>query len=195
FLPLLLNFLKPFFCLSLLLVSSVESLAQDSQDYDELVVELSVPDLGTMEIPIAVRDQEAYISVADLFDLLKIKAERTEAGIEGFIIHPDSTYLLSPSQDRIMYKGSIFPSKTGFIETPTALYLRSDLFGNIFGLNTDFSFRSLSVDLETELELPVIKEIKREKMRENLDRVKGVVHADTILPRNYPFFRAGNLDW
>lgn len=161
--------------------------------YNELNVEMTIPDLGLVEIPIAIKAQEAYISVEDLFDLLKIKAERTDEGIKGFIIHPDSTYLISPSQ--IIYKEEVHQPENALIQSPTTLYLRSDLFGEIFGLHTDFSFRSLSVALETDLELPVIKEKKREKMRENLDRVKGIVDPDTIIPTKYPFFRAGTLDW
>ena len=166
---------------------------EDFPEYDELTVEMTVPDLGLVEIPIAIKNQEAYLSVEDLFGILKIKAETTGEGLTGFIIHPESTYLISPSQ--IVYKGETFRYEDALIQSPTTLYLRSDLFGDIFGLHTDFSFRSLSVALETDLELPVIKEKKREKMRENLDRVKGIVEPDTIIPTSYPFFRAGTLDW
>ena len=179
----------------LILAPRVVSAQENFSSYDELVVEMTVPDLGMMEIPIAIKGQEAYISVEDLFGILKIKAERTGAGIEGFIIHPDSTYLISPSQAQIIYQGKAYPAENNLIETPVSLYMKSHLFGSIFGLNTDFSFRTLSVTLNTEHDLPVIKEMKREKMRENLNEVKGIVHPDTIIPKRYPFFRAGSLDW
>ena len=190
------NFLKKAILIVLLSVASAGGYAQENiPEYDELVVELTVPDLGVMEIPIAIKGQEAFISLEDLFELLKIKAERTEAGIEGFIIHPDSTYFISPSHAEVIYQDEVFSAENALIETPASLYLRSDFFGKIFGLNTDFSFRNLSITMKTEHDLPAIKEMKREKMRENLAVVKGIVEPDTILPKTYPFFRAGSLDW
>ena len=81
---------------------------EDYPGYDELSVEMNVPDLGTIEIPIAIKGQDAYIPVKELFDYLKIKNEETEVGIKGFIIHPDSSYTINPSQNRILYKDQEF---------------------------------------------------------------------------------------
>ncbi|HKL36941.1 MAG TPA: hypothetical protein VJ899_11675, partial [Salegentibacter sp.] len=115
-------------------------------EYDELSVEMNVPDLGVIEIPIAIKGQDAYIPVKELFDYLKIKNEETENGIKGFIIHPDSSYVINPSENSILYKDQEFAlGDEQYIKTPLNLYLKSNLFGQIFGLNTDFSFRSLSV--------------------------------------------------
>ena len=155
-----------------------------------------IPNLGVLEIPIAVKGQDAYIPVKNLFDFLKIKNETTNSGIQGFIIHPDSTYQINPIENIISYKGDDFELKdSDYIQSPTTFYLKSDLFGKIFGLNTNFSFRSLSVSLETKKELPVIKEMRLRKMRENLNQVKGIITPDTSIARNYPFFNAGSLDW
>ena len=126
------NFLKKAILIVLLSVASAGGYAQENiPEYDELVVELTVPDLGVMEIPIAIKGQEAFISLEDLFELLKIKAERTEAGIEGFIIHPDSTYFISPSHAEVIYQDEVFSAENALIETPASLYLRSDFFGKI----------------------------------------------------------------
>lgn len=164
--------------------------------YDELAVEMNVPDIGLIEIPIAIKGEDAFIPVRELFEFLKIKNERTDNGISGFIIHPDSTYLINPTAAEITYKNRIHQlEESDFIESPTALYLKSNYFGKIFGLHTNFSFRSLSVKLNTALELPVIKEMRLVKMRENLDRVKGIVQPDTAIAREHPFFKAGMLDW
>ncbi len=165
-------------------------------DYDELSVEMGVPNLGTIEIPIAIKGQDAYIPVKELFDFLKIKNEKTSNGVEGFIINPDSTYVINPTANIILYKNKKFQLKReDFLQSPTTLYLKSNLFGEIFGLNTNFSFRSLSVKLETDKDLPVIKEMRLKKLRENLNLVRGVAVPDTTITRNYPFFKAGTLDW
>ncbi|OEY71214.1 carboxypeptidase-like regulatory domain-containing protein [Salegentibacter salarius] len=169
---------------------------EDFPEYDELSVEMNVPDLGVIEIPIAIKGQDAYIPVKELFDYLKIKNEETENGVEGFIIHPDSSYVINPSENRILYKDQEFAlSDEQYIKTPLNLYLKSNLFGQIFGLNTNFSFRSLSVTMKTEKDLPVIKEMRLKKVRENLNRVKGIIEPDTTMARRYPFFKGGALDW
>ncbi|WP_424493588.1 hypothetical protein [Salinimicrobium sp. GXAS 041] len=170
--------------------------AQDFSDYDELSVEMNIPKIGVIEIPIAIKGQDAYLPVTDLFQFLKIKNEKTENRISGFIIHPDSTYQINPETAEITFKNEVFQlDSSDFIESPTTLYLKSNYFGEIFGLHTNFSFRSLSVNMETNLELPVIKEMRLKKMRENLDQVKGIVKADTSIARRNPFFKAGMLDW
>ncbi|WP_156798623.1 hypothetical protein [Gillisia limnaea] len=159
-------------------------------------VEMNVPDLGTIEIPIAIKGQDAYIPVKELFDYLKIKNEKTTNGVEGFIINPDSTYRITPSDNRILYKNEEYTlTNEDYIQTPLNLYLKSNLFGEIFGLNTNFSFRSLSVTMKTEKDLPVIKEMRLRKVRENLNRVRGIVEPDTSINRRYPLFNGGALDW
>lgn len=171
--------------------------AQESfPDYDELNVEINIPNLGVYEIPVAIKGQDAFIPVQELFQMLKIKAEETENGLEGFIIHPDSSYTINFRESNIHYKGEICElTDDDFIESPTGNYLKADHFGEIFGLDVDFSFRSLSVKMETDKELPILKEMRLNRLRENLDRVKGVVYPDTTISRSYPFFKPGMLDW
>lgn len=165
-------------------------------EYDELAVEMNIQRLGTYEIPIAIKGEDAFLPVTTLFDILKIKHESKGDILSGFIIHPDSTYIIDWEQPQISYKGETYQlSKNDILNTPSGKYLHSDLFGKIFGLDTQFSFRSLSVRLDTDKELPVMKEMRLQKMRENLDRVKGVVVPDTLIPARYPFFKPGTLDW
>lgn len=193
------NNLKEFlfvFCLVFFLNNNTTQAQTILPGYDELTVEMSVPKMGMVEIPVAIRDNDAYLPVQELFNILQLKNVKINTGVLGFIIHPDSTYHINYKENEIIYRDKFFPlPDSDFIETSTGNYLRSDYFGKIFGLNTNFSFRSLSVNLETKKELPFIKEIKRKEMRENLQRVKGVVNPDTIMPRSYPFFKPGFLDW
>ncbi|MDT0690126.1 hypothetical protein RM549_10045 [Salegentibacter sp. F188] len=187
-----------FFLLALCSILNFSKLnAQENlPEYDELAVEVNIPKMGVIELPIAIKDQDAFLPVKELFDFLKIKNEENDNVISGFIIHPDSTYQINPVANEISYKNQTYNlSESDFIQTPTGLYLKSDYFGEIFGLNTNFSFRSLSVKLETDLELPAIKEMRLKKMRENLDLVKGIVTPDTAIARRNPFFKPGTLDW
>ncbi|NJY62473.1 hypothetical protein HC174_06840 [Salinimicrobium sp. CDJ15-81-2] len=189
-------FLKKLF-LILLFATPVAGFSQaDLPEYDELNVEMNIPRLGTYEIPIAIKGEDAYLPVSAIFDLLKIKYETNEDVLSGFIIHPDSTYQIDWQKPEILYKGQVYKlSKNDILSSPSGRYLKSDHFGSIFGLNTEFSFRSLSVKLDTDKELPVMKEMRLQRMRKNLDRVKGIVTPDTILPKRYPFFKPGTVDW
>ena len=135
--------------------------AQETIDYDELIIELSAPRIGEIEMPVAIKGQAAYISVTDLFDAFKLKNEysSSEGLVTGFIISPDSAYKIDLKSNEIIYRDQTYPlSGNDYIKTPTTLYLRSELFGNIFGLETDFSFRRLAVDLKTDLDLPLFKQ-------------------------------------
>jgi len=186
------------FIILIFLLGIGNSFAQEFPEYDELTVEMRIPKIGIMEIPIAIKDQKAYLSVKDLFDYLRIKNEAEENSnvITGFLLQPDATFRIDPARSQIVFKDETYQLTTSdFIQTPTTLYLRSDYFGRIFALNTDFSFRSLSVNLDSELELPIIREKRLQKMRDNLDTVRGIVTPDTIIERNYPFFKAGMADW
>ncbi|GGG42100.1 hypothetical protein GCM10011532_27390 [Christiangramia forsetii] len=174
------------------------SYSQDYPGYDELIVELSIPKIGKIEVPIAIKDQEAYISFTDLFDHFKIKNEYDPSSgiINGFIITPEEAFLIDPSENKIKFKDKSFVlTEDDFIKTPTTFYLRSDLFGKVFDLNTDFNFRQLAINFNTSLDLPVLKEIRLKQVRSNLNKVKGIVEPDTVIDRKYPFFKGGNLDW
>ena len=86
--------------------------------------------------------------------------------------------------------------KTGdLIRTETNLYLLSKYFGEIFGLDCKFNFRALSVSLTTKLELPVMREIRLEMMRQNISRLKGETKADIVIQRSRPAFHFGMADW
>ena len=81
------------------------------------------------------------------------------------------------------------------IRTESNLYLKSSYFGKVFGLECIFNFRSLSVIVNSKLELPLIREMRQEEMRKNLTRLKGEVKADTTIGRSYPLFKFGMADW
>jgi len=186
------------FFLAIIVFLFLGNLNMMAQEYDEFPVELRVKNLGVIDIPVAIKDQEAYISIIDLFDYLNLKIEvgNTPAAISGFIINPHHSFEFDIPQSKIIYKEDSYPiSKDDYILTPTTLYLKSSNYGEIFGLNTNFNYRNLSIELITDIELPKIKELRLENMRKNLNQVRGIINPDTLIERKYPFFRAGMVDW
>ena len=193
--------LKVVVCLLLSLFVSRLSFARGNPDlppYEEILVLMNVQGVGGVQIPAAIRSDIAYLAVSDVLDYLKIK-NTTSPGmdsISGFFILRQAAFVIDPVHNRIVYQGKIFElPPNAIIRTTTDLYLRSDYFGLVFGLNCKFNFRTLSIVLTTSLDLPVIREIRQEEMRNNLSRLTGEVKVDTTIGRSYPLFKLGMADW
>ncbi|MBW6502199.1 MAG: hypothetical protein K0B05_12475, partial [Bacteroidales bacterium] len=182
----------------LLTFNSQTVYAQDEPEYDEISVLLEVPGLGTGEIDAAIRGTELFLPVTDLFDFLNIRniASPDLESVSGFFINPEAEYTISRTDNTIRYGEKVFSLRPGdLLRTESNLYLRSVYFGSVFGLECTFSFRTLSVTVNSKLELPLIREMRLEEMRRNLIRLKGEVSADTSIGRTYPLFRFGMADW
>ena len=168
------------------------------EEYDEISVFLEVPQLGGGEITSVIRGNDLYLPVTDLFDFLKIRnvPEPNLESVTGFFINPEAKYIISRTENKISYQDKVFNLEPGdLIRTESNLYLKSSYFGKVFGLDCNFNFRSLSVTVRSKLELPLIREMKQEEMRKNLNRLKGDVKADTTIGRSYPMFKFGMADW
>lgn len=192
------GFLRIAACLLVSLFVTSHCLAGEDPEYDEIPVFITVPGLGSVEIPAVIFNENIYLSVTSLFDFLKIRNTLAEGqnSISGFFINPQSTFLFDKKNDRIVYKDKSFDLQgKGFIITEIGLYLRSDYFGQVFGLQCIFNFRSLSVVLNTTADLPAIRELRQEAMRNNLRLLRGELKADTNIYRNYPLFHFGMADW
>jgi hypothetical protein len=184
--------------LFLIVLSFSKVSAQDEITFDEIPVFITVPKVGGFEITAVISGEDLYLPVTDLFNFLKIRnvPDPNLETVSGFFIDPQATYLVSRKENSIKYQDKVFSlGNEDLIRTETNLYLRSDYFGRVFGLNCNFSFRTLSATMNSKLELPLIREMRQQAMRENLTLLKGEVVADTTVRREYPAFRAGTADW
>lgn len=176
----------------------VTGYGQKDKEYEELPVTLHVSKIGTTEIPALIQNEEAFLAAKDLFDFLKIKNTPSEDldTLQGFFMDPQASYLIDKAHHQIVFKGKTIPLlPSELMETETRLYLHVALFAKVFGLDCRFNFRDLSVTLQTDLELPAIREWQQEMVRRNLDRLKGEKKADTTLKRKFHFLRLGAADW
>jgi len=187
----------------LLLFLPVRSMAGEREPdpmlpYDEILVFMTVQGVGNVQIPAAIRNESAYLAITEVFDYLKIRNTPSSGldSVSGFFINPQAQFVIDKVHNRIEYQGKkIDLPADAFISTSTGLYLRTDFFGEVFGLQCKFNFRSLSVILSSAIELPVVRELRQEAMRSNLGRLKGEIKADTIIERSYPLFKLGMADW
>ncbi len=197
-LPLLSGLHCIFTFLLLALPSTNLIIAQDGLQYDEIAVYVRVQYVGVTEIDAVISGEEVFLSVTGLFDFLKIKNIPSPdlEKISGFFINPDDTYTIDRGSNSIVFGNKTIPLADGdLIRSETNLYLKSDYFGKVFGLDCRFSFRDLTITIDTKLELPLIREMRQEEMRKNITRLKGDVSVDTTIGRSYPGFRFGMADW
>jgi cell division protein FtsN len=194
-LPLFLIFSLSFF---FFIIYTPDALAQNDQENEEILVYVEIPRMGGFEIPAVIKGNQIYLSVADLFKFLKVKNSLSAGmdSVSGFFINPNETYLVDYISNRIRVEKRFYIVVKGdLIKTESNLYLKSDYFGRIFGLECIFNFRSLSVTINTKLELPLIREMRLAEMRKNLTQLKGEIKADTTIGRTHPLFRFGMADW
>ena len=71
------------------------------ETYEETLVTLNVPRIGSLEIPAIVYGRKVYLSVKDVFDFLKIRNTPTETfdAVAGFFIDPKATYLIDKTNN------------------------------------------------------------------------------------------------
>lgn len=171
--------------------------AQTVNEYDEVPVSFNIQRVGTTEMPALIYNETAYLPVVDLFDFLKINiVSRDPDAVSGTFIQQNSDFLFDVPNNRVVYMGKIFDLKpNSIIKTASNLYLRSNYFGEIFGLNCMFNFRSLSVVISTDLELPILREMRQEQMRNNLSKLQGVFKPDAFIGRKNPLFYFGTADY
>jgi hypothetical protein len=138
-----------------------------------------------------------YIPVEEFFNYLKIPCPAGKSGdiLEGFIDKAEHTYLINSTKGDITINKTVTDIKTGLTSQMGILYMESSLFGQLFGLNLTFNFRSLAVSLKPDFELPVLKEQRIENLRSNIQKSPGEIIPDTVIDRKYHMFRFGMVDW
>jgi cell division septation protein DedD len=181
-----------------LLITVTAKSQEPDKDFEDMSVLVMVEGYGsfytnTLYSP----DGILYISVEDLFRYLKIPCSATENGdnLSGFLGSDSRDYSLSYKTGILKVNSSVTNVKKGLVKLSGSLYMQSSLFGPAMGINLKFNFRSLSVTVKSDFELPAIKEKRLDKMRSNLR--KGITEEipDTILGRSYHMFRLGMADW
>ncbi|WP_343305617.1 hypothetical protein AAHN97_00445 [Chitinophaga niabensis] len=171
---------------------------QKDQEYYETSIFLTVEGIGGTEVSGIVYRDSGYLSITEIFSFLKIRNTLSASGdtVSGAFITEEALFIIDKKHQQITYQGKVIKLQPdALITTAGHLFMQTALFGRIFGLDCKFNFRSLSVSMRTNLELPAIREKRQEKMYRNISRLKGELKADTIINRSYPFFRFGMADW
>ena len=166
--------------------------------YDALNVNVLVAGYGDFYVDAVYTNKEVlFINIEDLFKKVKIPCVVGQNGtlLEGSFGNQKKTYIVDYSKGQIKIGSKIIKAKNGLVKETGALYMESSLFAEAFGIKLTFNFRTLTLILKSDFELPIIKEMHIEKMRANLSKQSGDVKADTIVKRKYHLLKFGTMDW
>lgn len=166
--------------------------------YDEIPVLVMVEGAGNFNLDVLyTNNDKLFVNVEDLFKTLDIQCIVGQRGdsLGGFIENRSRVYLIDFSNKQVIVENKLFNTPDDLIKENGSLYMESTLFAEAFGIILTFNYRSLSILLKSNFELPVIKQMRIEKFRNNLSKIKMEEVADTMVDRNYHLFRFGTFDW
>jgi len=166
--------------------------------YDEIPALLLIDGYGMYDLDVIYTNNDLlYVNIENLFHILMIPCVVYQRGdsLAGFIENEDNTYFIDYSNKQIKVGEKTFSCKNEMVKEMGMVYLESSLLAKAFGISLTFNYRSLLVVLKSDFELPLFKQQRLEKMRDNLSKIHGEIVTDTILNRNYNLFKFGMLDW
>lgn len=138
-----------------------------------------------------------YVNIKDLFEALSIPcySKMNGSGLSGFIEHENQPYTIDISKNEITVGERSFNIDNGLVNEMGSLYLDASMFAEAFGISLSFNYRALTLILKSNFELPIIKQKRVEKLRKNIQKIRGEEIADTTIGRAYHLFKAGMIDW
>lgn len=166
--------------------------------YDELYVLLTIENLGYYEIDALYAGDQLYLPVVDMFNKLKIYVTHSMEldTVNGYLGNEGNIFDLNTVTRQFSFLDkTIQVSEEQYITTYSDLFLPLSVYEKLFGFSFKFDFRTLTVQMQSDIELPIIKLLRIERMRENLKALTGEVKVDTTIPRKYHVLNGAMVDW
>ena len=166
--------------------------------YDDIPILVMIEGCGNFYLDVIYTDNDLlYVNIEDLFKTLKIPCNVGKKGdsLDGFLENETRPFLIDYNTRQIKVGNKIFNPQNGMVKEMGAIYMESSLLAEAFGIILTFNYRALTIILKSNFELPIIKQQRIEKLRNNISKLKGEEIADTVIQRNYHLFKFGTLDW
>ena len=175
-----------------------ETKVDPPMEYDEIPVLVMVQGYENFYMDVLyTTNNKVYLNVEELFKTLNIACRTGQQGdsLSGFIDNESRTYVIDFNKDLISVGDARINVANALLNDMGRIYLESSVFEQAFGIQLQFNFRSLSINLSSSFELPVVKQKRLENIRKNVTKIKGEIEADTVFQRDYHAFKFGVLDW
>ena len=167
---------------------------------DEIPIEIYIKGYGKIEVDVLITDRNRiYLDVNDLFGKLGLMCVKSDAGdkLTGFIENETRPYLIDFKERLITVEKNSVHSPNGFVKEAGAIYVESTVLAEAFGFNMAFNYRSLSIVMDANFELPLVKKARLDKIRQNVSLLQSQneVKSDTTIGRNYHLLNGLAVDW
>ena len=166
--------------------------------FDEIPVRVLIEGFNLFYIDaIYGNNKVLFVNVEELFNTLNIPCspDQDKSSLVGFIEKESRTYSINYDKRQIKIGDKVVNCQNELLKEMGILYMESSLFEQAFGITLTFNYRTLTILLKADFELPVIKQIRIEKLRDGLGKIKNEVIADTIIKRKYHLLKLGTMDW
>jgi len=184
----------------LLSIFGLNAKAQSNNDFEDISILVQIEGVNNSYNVAALYSPEGklYIAVDELFQVLIIPCLINKDGdiVRGFVENDKKNYEINYLKKEIKIDSKVHNCGNELIKNMGMIYLESSLYGKIFGLNLTFNFRSLSVKVKSDFELPIIKKNRLEKIRSTIQKNSEEEQTfDKTIKRNYHLFGLGTIDW
>lgn len=168
--------------------------------FDQVPIDVIVKGYLQFEVDAIITGKSlAYVNVEELFKKLGIYVTSENNGtiLKGFIENETITYKIDLNTKQITIGNTIVKSENGIAYKLGAIYVETSILNEAFNMELIFNFRSLSIKLEANFELPSVKLARLEKIRKNIKRLQSNDEDtfDKIIGRDYHLFKGGAIDW
>ncbi|MFH1374930.1 MAG: carboxypeptidase-like regulatory domain-containing protein [bacterium] len=181
-----------------LAIGVIAPVAAEESGFEEIVIGFDIPRLLQKDLYVLYDNQNVFLPVTEIFRLLDINiASDASAGrFYGFFISNDRPYEINLMDRTVTIDGDRHPlADSNFTVSAGELYLKVDLFEELFGLQAKFHFSSLTVRLKLDESLPSYQKLKRQQAQKKLRTRETALRNVRSLPRQEPYFGVGVVDW
>ena len=161
-----------FFVAIILLCSGFVSPIIAQEDSEDIEVYLSFRHRGVINTVVIsyYKDDRFFLPITELFSLFQIEAKQTGLVTTGRFSSEQIPYSIDLGRQFIKFGDQTFELTTDdFLVKELDNYLPPNIYKDLFGLEFTIDFNNLTLDLETNTELPLIQKRLREQKRKLVD--------------------------
>ena len=169
------------------------------RNFDSFNMAITFDKIGQKTFTVIYKEPSSlFLPLQDLFNFLKIYNTVSIDGKStcGYIGSEENSYEINITNVSVVYKGTRFGlSPEDYILDMANLFIKKDVLEKVFGFHIDFNFRALSARFSSDEELPLLKELRLEKARSQIDHGGDEIVVDTVIKRSSRLARFGMSDW
>ncbi|MFN3529814.1 MAG: hypothetical protein ACK417_07845 [Bacteroidia bacterium] len=172
-----------------------------AQDVDEVTLILGYPALGQVYLSAAFRGEAPLLAAGELLNMLYIPYDRNNGGLGMKGAYPSNAdrWEIDPVNLQYVHNGQRkMLNANKFFLGETDIFLTTDLFEELFGIELTVNPYALMVSLRSEKPLPIDERRKRQEVRKRLkeNAPENILKTFPMMyPRRRSLFAPGMLDY